>query len=50
MLVPNPPKIDVPLKMLLAKLSMNNSKSIADEGEEEKGRDGCSSKNGMVSS
>ena len=39
-LVPSPPKIDVPLKMLLVKLSMNNSKSMADEGEEEKGRDG----------
>ena len=36
-LVPSPPKIDVPLKMLLVKLSMNNSKSIAEEGEEEKG-------------
>ena len=35
-LVPTPPKVDVPLNILLAKLSRNKSKSIVEEEEEEK--------------
>jgi hypothetical protein len=34
-LVPTPPKVDVPLNILLAKLSRNKSKSIVEEEEEE---------------
>ena len=43
-LVPIPAKVDVPLNMLLAKLSINILKSIVGEEEEVKGTvDTCSS-------
>ncbi len=50
-LVPTPAKVDVPLNMLLAKLSMNIAKSIA--GDDEGGDGGkndssCSSPNGST--
>ena len=42
-LVPTPVKVDVPLNMLFAKLSINKLKSIAEEDEEEGTVDTCSS-------
>src|SRR5919109_322339 len=38
-LVPTPAKVDVPLNILLAKLSINNSRSAIEEMEDEEGMD-----------